>query len=187
MSMKNFSMVGKLVIFGFLVMFLMAISYQPAFAASEEVVVSKKYAKVSISAGFTDDGGGCGNGIIWIGPLPRPIIYVGVEVGYNSFKVDPGLNDLTKKFYWLNANPTIRVTFGKSNLRPFISSGPGIYFPKGGKARLGFKGNLGLEYQLSESFSLEMSSDYHYIFLKDSVRGENTDFFNFHGGIGIIL
>jgi hypothetical protein len=218
--MKNFSMVGKLVIFSFLVVFLMAVSYQPVFAASEEAVVSKNHLKLSIGAGLTfgtesfiaksgqesfsftaafePDLGGCGNDPSKIGPKRKwPRINFAIEMGYNTkkmnsvmngFKEPLGTNAFNEKFYWLSANPTIRLTFGKSNLQPFIKGGPGIYFPKRGKARLGFKGGVGLGLHLSKPFIIEIGGDYHYIFLKEgNVWGKSTDFFNVYGGIGIIL
>lgn len=221
MSMKNFSMVGKLVIFGFLVVFLMAISYQPAFAASEEAVVLKNHLKLTFGAGLTvgtetfmakngqesffvnfgfgafdPDLGDCGNGRRWRkGKGPRinialEMVYNTMKMnsGLNTFKVTPETNELNEKFYWLSANPTIRLTFGKSNLKPFIKGAPGLYIPKYGKVRLGFMGGLGLEFQLSKRFMIEMGGDYHYIFLKEgNVWGKSTDFFNIYGGIGIIL
>jgi hypothetical protein len=216
--MKNVSMVGKLVIFGFLVVFLMAISYQPAFAASEEVVVSKNHLKLFLGAGLTFgtepfmaksgqesflfmigtgdsnfypvDEEAYNNMPLWL----KKRVRVYLEFAYNTmnvmnaFKETLGTNELNEKFYWLSANPTIRLTFGKSHVKPFIKGGPGIYFPKGGKARLGFKGGVGLGFHLSKPFMIEIGGDYHYIFLKEgNVWGKSTDFFNVYGGIGIIL
>jgi len=215
MSMKNVSMVGKLVIFGFLVVFLMAISYQPAFAASEEAVVLKKQLKIFLGVGLTmwtektvvksgqesfsltfafDPDWRCGNEP-WKPKLPKPRVGISFDLAYvkmnsvmNAFKETLGTNALNEKFYWLSANPTICLTFGKSHVKPFIKGGPGIYFPKGGKARLGFKGGVGLGFHLSKPFIIEIGGDYHYIFLKEgNVWGKSTDFFNVYGGIGIIL
>lgn len=208
MSMKNFSMVGKFFIFGFLVVSLMVISYQPAFAASEEAAVLKNHLKLFLGAGLTFGTepfiakSGQENFSFNIGTtgypvdeegkkIPwwvRPKVNVIIDFGYYAFKEALVPNARNEKFYWLSANPTIRLTFGKSNLKPFIKGGPGIYIPKNGKVRLGFKGGLGLEFQLSKRFMIEMGGDYHYIFLKEgNVWGKNTDFFNVYGGIGIIL
>lgn len=105
-------MLGKLVIFGLLVVFLIAISYQPAFADSEEAVVLKNHLKLSIGAGLTlgtesfmeksgqesffvnfgfgafdPDLGDCGNGRRWRkgkGPLPYGKFLISIR-GFSLF------------------------------------------------------------------------------------------------------
>jgi len=200
MTQKHFSMVGKPIVLGFLFVFLMAISSQPTFAGYREVSEVSKDLKLSLNVGLT-----------WVAelmekqphknvliilhlplfnPQPEPPLPVlTLEFGYNEFKwAHLGLNESNKKFYWWNVNPTIRLIFGKSNLKPFISAGPGIYFPKEGSARLGVKGGLGFDYQISDRFMLEIGADYHYILLKDNIIwGNSTDFFHTHAGVVVTL
>ncbi len=198
MIKKVFSMVGKPIVLGFLFVFLMAISSQPTFAGSGENPEVSKNLKLSLNVGLTWEAELMEekihkNGLIilhlsLLNPQPEPPLPVlTLEFGYNEFKwAHLGLNESNKKFYWWNVNPTIRLIFGKSNLKPFISAGPGIYFPKEGSARLGFKGGLGLDYQINDRFMLEIGADYHYILLKDNIIwGKSTDFFHAHGGVGV--
>ena len=195
MIKKDFSMIEKPIVLGFMFVFLMAISFQPTFAGFKEDPGVSKHLKLSLNVGLT-----------WAAELmekqPHKNVLINIhvpfkpgpdpwrseftlEVGYNEFKWDlPGLNASNQKFYWFNVNPAIRLTFGKSNIKPFISAGPGIYFPKEGNARLGLKGGLGFNYQISDRFMVEIGGDYHYISLKEgNILGKSTDFFHAHGGI----
>jgi len=196
MTKKDFSMVWKPIVLGFLFVFLMAISFQPIFAGSREDPGSSKNLRLSLNVGFTKVNEELLNKHIHenvlinihvpFKPSPHPWrSEFTLEVGYNEFKWDlPGLNASNQKFYWFNINPAIRLTFGKSNIKPFISAGPGIYFPKEGSARLGLKGGLGFDYQISDRFMVEIGGDYHYISLKEgNILGKSTDFFHAHGGI----
>ena len=197
MSKKGFSKPGKFVLFVFLVVLLMGFSSPPAFAESKgEMEFNKKFSN-GLNGGFTLSPDeflkGHTNILIiirfpWPWPEPDPPWWhFTVEVGYNAFKWD--LAEVDETFHWWNVNPTLRLTFGKSKLKPFISAGPGVYFPKDGDAQFGVKAGLGFDFQLSDKFMFEIGADYHNIFLKeeDFIWGKSTDFFHAHGGFVIYL
>lgn len=195
MSKKGFSKAGKYVLFVSLAVLLMALSSPPAFG---EMEFNKKFS-IGLNGGVTlapDEflKENCNILVIirfpWPWPRPEPDPpwwHITVEVGYNVFKWD--LVEIDEKFYWWNVNPALRLTFGKSKLKPFISAGPGVYFPKDGDAQFGIKGGLGFDFQLSDKLMFEMGADYHNIFLKekDFIWGKSTDFFHAHAGFVIYL
>jgi hypothetical protein len=200
MTKKNFSMTGKTVLLGFLVMIIMSISSQTVLAGTGEELVFNKKLKLSLNAGFTLTNKDLLNTdphvnilvIIrfpWPWPEPDPPWpEFMLEVGYNVFQWDLGIDELNENFHWWNVNTTMRLTFGKSKLKPFISAGPGLYFPEDGDTRFGFKGGLGIDYQLSDNFMIEMGADYHYISLKDNIIwGNSFNFFHGHAGFVINL
>jgi hypothetical protein len=202
MVKKNVSMTGKTVLLGFLVVFLMSISSQTVLAGTGEEFVFNKSLKLALNGGLTmtnqdyTDEHIHENVLIiiiirWPWPKPDPPWpEFTLEVGYNAFKWDFGVNgiNINEKFHWWNVNPTMRLTFGKSKLKPFISAGPGLYFPEEGNGRFGFKGGLGIDFQLSDNFMIEMGADYHYISLKDDIIwGDSFTFFHSHAGVVIFL
>ncbi|NIM80591.1 MAG: hypothetical protein GTN53_13350 [Candidatus Aminicenantes bacterium] len=113
-------------------------------------------------------------------------------MGYNSFKWDPDLVDpADDNFYLWNVNMTLRRYFGKARFRPFINFGPGLYAPRLGTPRPGFKAGLGIDIQISDRVYFELGSDYHHMFLKEDdlfyLFTEKKYFFHAHGGIVIRL
>jgi len=200
MCKKNFSKVRKTALLGFLLLFVMSSASQMVFAGTGEGFVFNKNLKLSINAGITMiseklvSEQAKENILLiihihwpWPGPEP-PWPEFTLEVGYNVFQWNLGIPGLNEKFHWWNVNPTMRLTFGKGHLKPYLSAGPGLYFPKEGNARLGFKGGLGIDFQLSEKFMIEMGADYHYISLKeDIIWGKSFNFFHSHAGMVIIL
>jgi hypothetical protein len=173
MSKKNFSMAGKTVLLGFLVLFVMSISSQTVLAGTGEEIVFNKNLKLSLNAGIAMtkeelvDTHAHENILViiripWPWPRPEPPWpEFTLEIGYNVFQWNLGIADLNEKFHWWNVNPTIR---------------------------LGFKGGLGIDFQLSDKFLIEMGADYHYISLKENIIwGNSFNFFHSHAGIMIIL
>lgn len=197
MSKKSLSATGKSVLlFGFLVMFLMTASSQPAIGADGSVKLNKNL-KLGLNVGLTLTNEAFVSKdphvnilvIIRI-PIPRPDPPpwwdICLEAGYNEFQWDLALAD--DKFTWWNVNPTLRLTFGEGNFKPFISAGPGFYFPEEGKARFGAKGGFGIDYQLSDKLMFEIGADYHYISINKEAEifwGSSFNFFHAHAGIVI--
>lgn len=200
MSIKKISTVKKLVSFGFLVLVIMTISYRQAFAQDDKDIVFNSALKLSINGGLTiaaDDFRKETHEAIlfkihfpWFNPKAEsPFPELIFEIGCNIFKWKCATPGKINRFYWWNINPTFRLTFGKSKLKTFINAGPGVYTPKEGNARIGFKGGIGLGYQISARHMIEIGGDYHYIFLtKNNINmGKSTDFFQAHGGVLISL
>lgn len=114
------------------------------------------------------------------------------ELGFNGFKWDiPDMQPEEDVYVIWNFNPTIRRYLGKGKMRPFISVGPGIYAPKYDTARVGIKGGLGIDFQLSDRIYFELGGDYHHIFFKEEdaffEMTEKRGFLHFHGGFIIRL
>ena len=99
--------------------------------------------------------------------------------GYNQFKSNDNSIDDT---YWLNLSLNVKY---RGLLPPssntawnyYIQAGPGYYIPKTGDSGFGANAGVGFNYELNSFLSLELGTDYHTVFDKD------TDFWHLHAGL----
>jgi hypothetical protein len=89
--------------------------------------------------------------------------------GYNGFKSRTTSIDDT---YWMNLSFNLRyywsipLTIGP-RFSVYIGGGPGIYIPEIGDTEFGLNAGFGINYELSAPITLELGTDYHWIFDPD--------------------
>lgn len=89
-------------------------------------------------------------------------------------------------YHWWNITPSIRYHFPMKRFKPFINVGPGLYIPREGNNRLGFKAGLGFDYEIGNGLLFEMGTDYHQLFSRKSdsnFGGKKFAFQHFHVGV----
>ncbi len=102
----------------------------------------------------------------------RPRLFLVGLLGYNRFAGDDALLFEVDDTSWWNLSANLKYRLGSGALRPYVIGGPGIYLPEHGSTELGFNLGLGLDYDLSSTWTLELGGDYHQVF----TSGSTTEF-----------
>jgi len=124
---------------------------------------------------------GCFNAIINLEYRWR-LWSVVLDIGYNEFK----LKEFDRHYHWWNITPSIRYHIPMKRFKPFINVGPGLYIPREGNNRFGFKAGLGFDYDIGNGLLFEMGTDYHQVFSKKgdaNFGGKKFAFQHFHVGV----
>jgi opacity protein-like surface antigen len=122
----------------------------------------------------------------------RPWISLVLDAGYNEFKLPPTPrnNNRVTRYHWWNIVPSIRYYFPFNNFKPYLTGGPGLFMPREGNNRLGFKVGLGFDYSLSDRFIFEIGTEYLYLFEKEGdphFNGGRFAYQHVHTGISYRL
>ena len=186
MFKKSFSMSKKIVLLSFLVMFLVTCFPNPAFAYGG---LCESRTWISFHGGFVYTSVGwvlMGYYAFDFKIYCVEAVVIVLDIGVNNFELDFDDLILDNKWRWVNINPTMRYYFGKRSRRlmPFLTFGPGLYIPKEGDIRGGGKLGFGIDFSISKRLMVEIGTDYHHVFLKDSdlYKDQKSDFFNAHAG-----
>ena len=78
----------------------------------------------------------------------------------------------------INISLNCRYSFLRGKVSPYIGGGPGLYYPDGTNSEFGANLSFGIDYPISQRFSIEVGSDYHMMFDSDKTR-----FFHAHAGL----
>ena len=90
-------------------------------------------------------------------------------LSYHRF--DAGSSAVSDTYWWsISANAKYELT--PNSLRPFVTSGVGLYKPESGSTDPGLNVGVGVDLDISPDWVLEAGIDYHHIFTSSS----DTDF-----------